>query len=53
MAKPNVACPKCHGTGWEDKPGTLRSHPCSDCSKGKPVRRMFVDVMHIEDIPKE
>lgn len=38
MTKPNKACPKCHGTGWEPKPGTLAQRPCPDCSKGQPVR---------------
>ncbi len=33
MAKPNKDCPKCHGTGWEPKPGTLSQRPCPDCSK--------------------
>ena len=47
MAKPNVACPKCHGTGWEDKSGTLRSHPCPDCSRGQP---MLVEQM--DEFPK-
>ncbi len=66
MAKPNVACPKCHGTGWEDKSGTSRRRPCPNCSKGQlrweqldPARVLpfrewrFVDAMHVEDIPKE
>ncbi len=35
MTKPNVACLKCHGTGWEDKPGTSRRRPCPNCSKGQ------------------
>ncbi len=32
MAKPNKDCPKCCGTGWVKTPGTLRQHPCPDCT---------------------